>query len=418
MTSAAQPVKVREVQYLEAIQKDTRVLADKLVASDDAEAVFCGLQLAECVADENLFVGFGMTSKDGDLFTGRGNLVGTSSRLDRFYLQKQARTGRKDIARYLSAVKLRSGEQWRFVTLTMPRLRGCRFAVVMKVFDDGFKILRDSAFWKRKVRAGTKSKEFTLGEEWKKQKRAWTLDDDGFHIHAHLIVAAKWIENRKINEVTGEKYYRELAFQWKRALVKSAKKNAVTLAFNADDGLPIVDVRLIKNKATNKSEISLDDAVSETAKYITKPTSMENLPIEQIMDITRYLRGKRMIEPLGEANKRRGKVNVQGAVVESDSEQEPVSFNGHADASDTSVLKEETIESFTMLKRECIGLIERGEVGEAERRVRRAFEKRRAYRRRQLARLYPNAEFMTLDGEVFCFDDYQSEHFRESCNVR
>jgi hypothetical protein len=348
MMTAAQPKQIEQVKYLQSIQSDTHKLAEKLKTSDNPEAIFYGLQLAECVADENLYVGFGMTNKDGEVFTGRGNLVGTSSRLDRFYLQKQARTGRGDIARYLSKVKLQTGEQWRFLTLTMPKLKGRRFALVMKVYDDAFKILRDSAYWKKRVRAGTKSKEFTLGEEWQRERRPWTLDEDGFHIHAHLIVASKWLENRKTNETTGEKYHREFAENWKKALVKSAQKHRVVLEFNTDDGLPIVDVRLIKNKATNSGEISLTDAIAETAKYITKPTSMEHLPIEQIMEITNYLKGKRMIEPLGEANERKGKVKPEGAVVESDSDslnQESTSFSENTDANDTYVLEKQTIES-------------------------------------------------------------------------
>jgi hypothetical protein len=419
MTATAQPSKSGEVKYLECIQSDTRSLAAKLVASDDAEAVFCGLQLAESVADENLFVGFGMTSRTGDAFTGRGNLVGTSSRLDTFYLKKQAKAGRVDIERYLSAIELRTGERWRFLTLTMPKLKGYEFAAVMKVFDDAFKMLRDTRhFWKKKVRAGTKSKEFTLGDEWASEGRGWTLDDDGFHVHAHLIVASQWIENRKINQKTGEKYYRELAEEWKKALVKSARKNGVVLDFNTGDGLPIVDVRLIKNKATGEGEISLKDAIAETAKYITKQGVLENLPVEQVMSINRYLKGKRMIEPLGDANQRKGKSAPKSVPVETRiDDKEPMTFIETDDAAtDTYVLYTKTIETFSHLKRVCLTLIERGETGEAEARIKRAFEKRRVYRKRQLARMYPAAEFMTLDGELFCFDDYEVCDFREKCS--
>jgi hypothetical protein len=229
------------------------------------------------------------------------------------------------------------------------------------------------------------------------------------------------LENRKVNETTGEKYHRELAENWKKALVKSANKNRVILEFNTDDGLPIVDVRLIKDKATNSGEISLTDAIAETAKYITKPTSMEHLPIDQIMEITNYLKGKRMIEPLGEANERKGKAKPRKMIVETDSDSltpESISISEQTDETDTFVLYTKTIETFSHLKRACLTLIRRGETGEAEARIKRAFEKRRAYRRRQLARMYPAAEFMTLDGELFCFDDYEACDFRETHAVR
>jgi hypothetical protein len=422
MTTAAKSSKSGEIKYLECIQNDTRTLAAKLVASDDAEAVFCGLQLAESVADGNLFVGFGMTSRTGDTFTGRGNLVGTSSRLDTFYLKKQAKQGRVDINRYLSAIELRTGEQWRFLTLTMPKLKGREFGDVMKVFDDAFKYLRDTRhFWKKKVRAGVKSKEFTLGDEWEKQGRRWTLDADGFHVHAHLIVASEWIENRKINPKTGANYHRELAEEWKKALVKSARRNGAEIEFNTGDALPIVDVRLIKNKATDVGDVSLKDAIAETAKYITKQGVLENLDAGEVMAINRYLKGKRMIEPLGDANRRKGKSAPKSAPVETmtgDVEAMAFTETGGDTTTDTYVLYTETIETFSHLKRECLTLIGRGETREAEARIRRAFEKRRAYRRRQLARMYPTAEFMTLDGEVFCYDDYQTSDFRETRAVR
>jgi hypothetical protein len=297
----------------------------------------------------------------------------------------------------------------------MPRLRGVSFGLVMSVFDDAFKKLRDSAYWKRQVRAGTKSKEFTLGKEWIEQNRKWSFDEDGFHIHAHLIVAAKWLENRKVNETTGEKYHRELAQNWKRALIKSAAKRGMVLEFNTEDGLPIIDVRLIKNKAAHTGEISLTDAIDETAKYITKPSLLEHLPIEQILEINSYLRGKRMIEPLGEANKRKGKGTPKNSILESDSDnqQEVISFSTDTDTNDTYLVEKETIERCTRLKRECLELIERGAVAEAGALVKRTFEKRRAFRRRHLTLLYPNAEFMTLDGEVFSSEDYEMCNFRE-----
>jgi hypothetical protein len=411
----AQPQQIEQITYLQSIQSDTHALANKLKYSDNAEAIFYGLQLAESVADENLFVGYGMTSKDGEVFTGRGNLVGTSSRLDRFYLQRQAKNARKDVERYLSAVKLLKGEKWRFLTLTMPKLRGVPFWLVMSVFDDAFKKLRDSAYWKRQVRAGTKSKEFTLGKEWIEQNRKWSPGEDGFHIHAHLIVAAKWLENRKVNQTTGENYDRELAQNWKRALIKSAAKHGTILEFNTEDGLPIIDVRLIKNKAAHAGEISLKDAIDETAKYITKPSSLEHLPIEQILEINSYLKGKRMIEPLGEANQRKGKATPKNTILETDSDnqQEAILFSADTDTADTYLVEKETIERCSRLKRECLELIERGETGEAEALIKRTYEVRRVFRRRHLTLLYPDAEFMTLDGLVFSSEDYTVLDFRE-----
>ena len=142
---------------------------------------------------------------------------------------------------------------------------------------------------------------------------------------------------------------------------------------------------------------------------------MEHLPIEQIMEITNYLKGKRMIEPLGEANERKGKAKPRKTVVETNSDSltsESISISEQTDETDTSVLKKRTIESCARLKRECLELIERGETDAAAALVKRTFEKRRAFRRRHLTFLYPDAEFMTLDGEVFSSEDYEMGNFR------
>jgi hypothetical protein len=406
----AQSAKIQEISYLEKIQQSTTPLADKLIESDNPEAIFYGLQLAESVCDENLFVGYGMYSQDGDVFTGRGNLVGTSSRLDRFYLQRQAKRARKDIERHLLPVKLKSDERWRFLTFTMPRLRECYFAKTIKVFDDAFKVLRDSSWWKKKVRAGVKSKEFTLGDEYKRENREWTFRD-GYHVHGHFIVASKWIENRIENAVTGEKYFRELAEHWKIALEKSARKNKVFFEFNTVDSLPLVDVRLITNKGNKSGEISLTDAIAETAKYITKTDALKDLPIDQVLEISTFLKGKRMIEPLGEANARKGKGASEKIVMEPASESDLIIKAPDAET-DTSVLHTETIERFSRLKRESLELIQDGRIDEARRLIHRTFEKRRAFRRRQLCFYYPTAEFMTLSGESFTLDDYSSYDLR------
>jgi Replication protein len=400
-----------EVNYLEKIQADTLKLAKRLIATDNETVIFDGLNLAESVADDNLFVGFGMFNRDGETFTGRGNLCGTTSRLDRFYLQRQAKINRQTIPIYLNSVQLLKCELWRFITLTMPILRGLGFALTNKIMDDAFKFLRDDKFWREKVRAGVKSKEFTLGEVWINENREWT-PDDGYHVHLHLIVASTWIENRKINKKTGEAYYRDLAEAWRKALLKSAKKNNVTMEFQTEDDLPIVDVRLIKNRAdsNNQGEISLHKAIQETAKYITKQETFHNLPIEQISEINAFLKGKRMIEPLGVANARQGSKTrengISGAVLAEP--ENKLNFTENIEDEDaTSVLNNKTIEKFSMVKRNAIQLIKQGNIAEARRIIHQAFERTRAFRRRQLARQHPTAVFITLSGETWCLDDYQ-----------
>jgi hypothetical protein len=125
---------------------------------------------------------------------------------------------------------------------------------------------------------------------------------------------------------------------------------------------------------------------------------------------------------LGEANERKGKAKPRKTVVETNSDslsQESISISEQTDETDTFVLQKETIERCSRLKRECLELIERGDTGAAAALVKRTFEKRRAFRRRHLTLLYPNAEFMTLDGEVFSSEDYEMCNFREETfNVR
>ena len=370
--SAAQPAKLEQVSYLEAVQRDTEKLANKLLASDNATAILDGLLLAESVSNDNLFVGFEMKNAEGETFIGRGNLVDISSRLSRFYLQRTAKQNRKQIAKNLSGLKPRKGEQWRFITPTMPQLRGCSFAQTAKVYDDALVNLRNNKkFWK-KIRAGVRSREFTNGNkiERQKTKREWTLDD-GYHYHTHWIVLSTWLENRK-------GHYREFAELWKVALEKSAKANGVVLEFDTEDGLPIIDIRLIVDRrdVDNDAEISLEKAIQETAKYITKQDSLGELPVDQLIEISEFLRGKRMIEPLGEANQRKGSRTPKKAesaeVSNADNE---ISFSQHANAANdtTYVLETTTIEKNNSFKKKCLAVIQDGKIDEARRLIQLAF---------------------------------------------
>lgn len=397
--------------YLQSVRASTLPLAEKLLESDDPEAIYNGLVLSETVDSDNLFIADGMTTKSGESFVGRGNLVGSSSRLCRFYLQRRAKQSRLEIQSYLSNVELNANERWRFLTLTMPRLFGLPFADVSGVFDDALKYLRnDKKFWK-KIRLGVRSKEFTLGKIFERENRNWSLFDDGFHIHAHMIIASKWLENRKGLNNRGEVYFREIAAAWKKALLKSGRKNGVTFEFNSGDELPIVDLRLVTNRKTySNDEISLRDAINECSKYICKPDEIERLPIEQIIEVNAYLKGKRMIEPLGEINKRKGKGIAKECVVDALGadpmfSEDTDECNEHA----TSIFNNETIEKKGMHKTRCIELIRSGSVDLVRDLIRLKFEKHRIFRRKQLACMYPDAEFMTLSGEVFSFNEYLSE---------
>jgi hypothetical protein len=189
------------------------------------------------------------------------------------------------------------GERWRLITLTIPTLTGVGLKQTLEVFNCAWSLFRKRAWWAGLIKAGIKGEEFTLGDEkrLKREQREWSADSDGYHVHVHVLVISEWVAWLKLGE------------EWTACLKKAAEKNRVPLAINTAHGRAVVDVRLVVEGASGaKGTISRNGAVEEVCKYITKAESWLQIPEQSLCEVVKVLRGRRMVDLLGQCNERRG----------------------------------------------------------------------------------------------------------------
>jgi hypothetical protein len=196
---------------------------------------------------------------------------------------------------------MRAGYLWRFVTLTMPTLRGVPVSVALDVIARSWRLFsgkRSASYkwWSESVSAGVKGVEFTLGDSkrLKREGREWSPETDGYHVHIHLLVLSRWIEWRRLRE------------EWTACLKVSLAEHGIEQGIGTRDGLAVCDVRLVVNKKHgSKSTITGEGAINEVAKYVTKSESWLSVPDGQLVEIASIERWPRMFELLGECREQR-----------------------------------------------------------------------------------------------------------------
>jgi hypothetical protein len=166
----------------------------------------------------------------------------------------------------------------------------------------------------------------------------------------------------------------------------------------------IVDIRLARKKASGRGTIAIEDALQEVCKYLTKGSDFDKLPVGELSEIEKALKGRQLVGSYGECNSRRGKGKVSES---SEIEPESAAFTlVHTpeinDGGKIKVKRETVVEVGTRM-------ILAGKRAEFCCWLKRKMSERRAFRKRQLALLYPAATFYTLSGASWSADDYLSK---------
>jgi hypothetical protein len=258
-------------------------------------------KLRICGSPENVWHGEDLHNGDGELYEGLGTLWACNERLCPSCLASRSRRAKASARAAIQRPAMRSGYLWRFVTLTMPTLPGVSLPVALSVIARTWRLFsgkRSASYewWRDLVDAGIKGIEFTLGDAKRLQRegREWTPELDGYHVHIHLLVLSRWIEWRRLRE------------EWTACLIASLREHGIEQGINTIDGLAVCDVRLVVNKKqSSKSTISVEGAINEVAKYVTKSESWLKVPDAQLVEIASIERWPRMFELLGECREKR-----------------------------------------------------------------------------------------------------------------
>jgi hypothetical protein len=171
----------------------------------------------------------------------------------------------------------------------------------------------------------------------------------------------------------------------------------------------IVDIRLTRKKATGRGTITVEDALQEVCKYLTKGSDFDKVPIAELCAIERVLQNRQMVGSYGECNARKGRAGL------SRNDETKPKREVFTSLDTPNIIDGEKVKQ----KRETLveigtRMILDGKGAEFRRLLKRKMQERRAFRKRQLALLYPNARFCTLSGAAWSADDYLSKKSPEN----
>jgi hypothetical protein len=240
----------------------------------------------------------------------------------------------------------------------------------LAVFQRAWSLLRKRRFWVSAVRAGVKGVEFTV-------------TPNGYHVHAHLLLVSRWIAHA------------ELRAEWTHCVSKAWGERGHYVKFNTPTGEAIVDVRLVRNRrGSSSSVVSVEAALQEVSKYITKSETWDAVPDADLVAIAEVRRWARLFEVFGDMRVSAVSVNEPARTVDA----------GAAVASlDTPYLSDGSPGEREAVRVRADALID---VALRVDRLTwlailsRRFAERRAYRRAALVERYPLAVFESLAGEV------------------
>lgn len=361
----------------------------KTISDGSKTAQAVAFRLEQCTMPENTWTAEDLHTKDGELFAGTGNLFSCGSKLCPACSANQSREMRK---RARSVVQsLGNGDyftRWRSIVLTMPLQRGASVLAAIEKINKAFELLRKRMFWKSRVKGGIKSVEFTVRPE-------------GYHVHIHLLILS---EHLPVNAENERRFSR---FAARRRLFTGNLTDEMAYALKAAgvalNGSPIVAVYDVRNrniKARGNREISLEKALLETAKYLTKSESWDKIPDSSLVEIAEISRWKRMFEVLGKSRGAKSESSRENPYVSQLTYTNQQAYVSHP--TQESLVHTKTLFDGERSKswRELLKLYD-FEIW--KRHIQARIRHIQAYRKMNLASNFGFAEFRLMNGETFGF---------------
>jgi hypothetical protein len=348
-------------------------IVERLRQSENKTALACAERIERCASPQNVFVADDLHTKDGEAYSANGNLWACSSLLCQNCIGKLARNNRKTIRHVVKNEKLFVGENWYFVTLTMPNLllKGHSLDFVTLVFQKAFEVfthrnndVKKQTQYQKLIRGMFKNAEFTY------------TDNEVFNFHAHLLVIAK----SKIQRDN----FSLIRSLWTKALEKAFEFYGLHFELNTSDNLAVVNVQKVNFANREKT-------IAELCKYVTKSDSWANIPLEEVEKIIERPRRVRMFEALGVC--RESAKKMRDDVIKARAET-------RSNVGDETYLDTKELIPRNPLKRRASWRerIKHQTLEEYKKELDMEVSGVQEYRRWQLLRTFPCAKFETLDG--------------------
>lgn len=272
---------------------------------EDRAAAFAAL-LAWASEDRNHAAGI-LEGQEGQPYYGSLSLWKPSLRIDPNWMETMRRRSRARAREAMHHLmnsltpleKVARREGWRqrltlkLLTLTKPHHAGTTTESEVRLINKAMELLKKHRYWRGNVAGGVKGVEDAL-------------DADGPHVHIHCLILARHLDRDTLRE------------KWRECL-DEATIEAYGFGL-AEDCVPHIDVRRVRRRGRESSEtVSLDEALEEVTKYVTKPSAFtkpdaqgRKIPREVLLDICEVRRWPRMFETLGRARKAGKRVRKAG----------------------------------------------------------------------------------------------------------
>jgi hypothetical protein len=286
-------------------------LLEKYATPDNNEiCIGYAERLRACAVRSNYYLGDDFVDpKTGELFSGFGTLFGCGLKPCPNCTARSARRNRA-IARqvtdedntellnrehkcHVTGDYIVEQERYRFITLTMPEVFAS-FKKTMKIQKRAWDLFRKLKIVKDYFAAIIKSIEFTVRL------------NGTYHDHMHLLAITFFLPEK---------------------LLKQAWTDCVRTAFQ-DFGIEFVasqanvNMKLVVptvTKGEEKKQITYDNAIQETCKYLTKTTTWAEIPAEQLIEIAEIERWDRMFEISGRFRETMARLKAEDAAADSSS---------------------------------------------------------------------------------------------------
>lgn len=232
---------------------------------DDAELLTVyAHRIRLCSQPSNIWTARDLHNSTGECFSGSGRFWHCGLKLCSYCVAKTSQRQRAILRRVIKEVPIRTGYNLQFLTLTIKN-EGVPLLDARAVFNKAWALFRGRKWFQDHIRGGCKNEEFTLTAA-------------GYHYHAHAIVESRYVD------------YGEMRDQWTSCVREAYRETQFTLTVETSDELLIANIQKIN---------TIEGAIKECAKYITKSDSWSKIPQDDLLDFCRIRRYPRMFEMFG-----------------------------------------------------------------------------------------------------------------------
>jgi hypothetical protein len=270
-------------------------------------------------------------------------------------------------------------ELLRFITLTMPPIQDSCLNT-LDILADAWERFRKTDFFKNYVSGFVRGSEFT------------TRKNGTYHSHIHLLVAGLFIPEELIKKF------------WTKCVEAAFKKAGIFFEPGTGSGFCVVNLKFVS---------SVDAALKEICKYVTKSDSWSEVPTEHLLEIAAVKRWPKMFSLGGSFAATSERLKREAAAARSTTATSAERAGGYLDTKSVSdgfskaglseIAEREAKAALLKRKRKpnWRTLVDQLGVERYKIAYDAQLDRERAFRKRQLIAKYPLATFIDLTGVCF-----------------